>query len=215
MNSAPTQFRYKASLKSERMWGVLLAAYCACLIISNVLASKVFAMGPLTLPCGVIIFPVVYIINDVMAEIFPLYQVRKGILLAFVLNALAVVCYEIAIILPGFGENVFAEVLGSSWRTLVASFVAYLVGANVNAWIMSRMHHRFGERHLFARCVISTIIGEHLDAFAFITIAFFGVMDTSTLLMMIVGQAAFKTLYEVLMYPVTRVVIERIKHELA
>lgn len=207
-------FNYKASLKSERMWGVLLAAYCACLIISNVLACKVFLLGPFTMPCGVIIFPVVYILNDVMAEVFPLNQVRKGILLAFALNLLAVVCYEIAIILPGFGENLFAEVLGSSWRTLAASFTAYLVGSNVNAWIMNKMHNKFGEKHLFLRCVVSTIVGEHLDAIIFIGIAFFGVMDTNTLLMMILGQAIFKTLYEIVMYPVTRVIIKRIKTEL-
>lgn len=207
-------FKYRASLKSERMWGVLLAAYCACLIISNVLACKVFLLGPLTLPCGVIIFPVVYILNDVMAEIFPLNQVRRGILMAFAMNLLAVICYEIAIILPGFGDNVFAEVLGSSWRTLLASFTAYLVGSNVNAWVMNTMHNKFGERHLFLRCTVSTVMGEFLDACIFIGIAFYGVMDNKTLLTMILGQATFKTLYEVVMYPATRVIIARIKKEL-
>lgn len=207
-------FTYKASMKSERFWGILLAMYCSCLIISNVLASKVFGLGPFTMPCGVIIFPVVYILNDVMAEIFPLQQVRRGILMAFGLNLLAVVCYEIAIILPGFGENIFAEVLGSSWRTLLASFTAYLVGSNINALIMNKMHSKFGENHLFLRCVVSTVFGESLDACIFIGIAFFGVMDNATLLMMILGQAVFKTLYEILMYPATRVIIARIKKAL-
>lgn len=204
-------YGYRESIKGEKLWAILLALYCACLIISNVLAAKVFALGPFTLPCAVIIFPVVYILNDVMAEIFPLAKVRKGIFVAFGLNLLAVICYEIAIILPGYGENVFAAVLGSSWRVLIASFLAYLVGSNLNAFIMNRMHSKSGEKLLFIRCVSSTIVGETIDAFIFISIAFYGVMDTPVLLTMICAQALFKILYEVVIYPATHVVIRKVK----
>ena len=205
------EYKYNENFKGERLWAILLSIYCACLIISNVLAAKVFALGPFTLPCAVIIFPIVYILNDVLAEIFPLARVRKGILLGFGLNLLAVICFEVAIVLPGYGENVFAEVLGSSWRVLLASFVAYLVGSTCNATIMSRMHTRAGEKRLFFRCFLSTVVGEGLDAILFIAIAFYGTMDNITLLIMIGAQAAFKILYEVVVFPLTNAVIKKVK----
>jgi hypothetical protein len=131
--------------------------------------------------------------------------------MAFGLNLLAVICYEIAIILPSYGENMFASVLGSSWRVLIASFLAYLVGSNVNATIMNRMHNGSGERLLFVRCITSTIAGETLDAFIFISIAFYGTMDNSVLFTMICAQALFKILYEAIVFPLTNVVIKKVK----
>ncbi|MEG1543057.1 MAG: queuosine precursor transporter [Tannerellaceae bacterium] len=208
-------FRYRETIKSERLWGILLALYCACLIISNVLASKVFALGPFTLPCGVILFPVVYILNDVLAEVYPLAKVRKGIFMGFGLNLLAVICFEIAVILPGYGDNIFGQLLGSSWRVLLASFVAYLVGSSINAQIMNHMHTRDGEKRLFWRCVASTLIGETLDAFLFCTIAFVGLMPMKVLFIMVASQAVIKTLYEIVVFPATRKVIQKVKTDLA
>lgn len=208
-------YSYKESIKSEHLWGILLALYCACLIISNVLASKVFALGPLTLPCGVILFPVVYILNDVLAEVYPLAKVRKGIFIGFGLNLLAVVCFEIAVILPGYGDNIFGQLLGSSWRVLLASFAAYLVGSSVNAQIMNHMHTRDGEKFLFWRCVASTVIGESIDALIFCSIAFAGLMPIKVLVIMIASQAAIKTLYEILVFPATRKIIQKVKTTLA
>ena len=199
------------AIRREQLWGVLLAVYCSCLIISNVLAAKVAVIGSFTLPCGVLIFPVVYILNDVMAEVFSLKKVRRGILMGFGLNLLAVACFEVAILLPGFEGNAFGEVLGSSWRVLLASFTAYLVGSNLNAITMSVLHTRCGERLLFARCFLSTIIGETVDAFIFITIAFYGTMPNSILFTMIVTQALFKIAYEAVVFPATNVVIKHAK----
>ncbi len=204
-------YNYQASIRGERIWGKLLAVYCACLIISNVLAAKIAVIGSFTLPCGVLIFPVVYILNDVMAEVFPLDKVRKGIFMGFGLNLLAVVCFEIAIVLPGFTGNAFGEVLGSSWRVLLASFTAYLIGSTCNATVMSVLHKKSGERRLFFRCIASTIVGETLDAFIFISIAFFGTMDNTILFTMICTQALFKILYEVVVFPLTNVVIRKVK----
>jgi uncharacterized integral membrane protein (TIGR00697 family) len=208
-------YSYRATIRSERLWGVLLSVYCACLIISNVLASKVFLLGPFTLPCAVIIFPVVYILNDMMAELYPLAKVRRGILIAFALNLLAVICYEVAIWLPGIGENVFAAALGSTVRVLFASFLAYLVGSNLNAWIMHVQHYRNGDSRLFVRCILSTIVGEFVDAVIFIGIVFFDAMPWQALLQMIVAQASFKILYEIIVFPATNAIIKDTKIYLA
>lgn len=198
-----------------QLYSILTGVFVACLLISNVLSAKTFTFGSVVLPTAVIIFPVVYIVNDVMAEIYGFRKARNIILLGFALNALAVAAYTIAIALPApeyatEGAAAFAAVLGSTWRILIASFAAYLVGSLVNAGIMVRLKAKL-RQHLMFRCVLSTLIGEGIDAVIFITIAFAGTMPVETLLIMIAAQAAFKTLFEVVFYPVTRFVIKKVE----
>jgi uncharacterized integral membrane protein (TIGR00697 family) len=157
------------------------------------------------------IFPVVYIVNDLLAEVYGLRTATQMVLLGFVMNLLAVVCYTVAIALPAppyatEGAAAFAMTLGSTPRILLASFAAYLVGSMLNAFIMVRMKEHMADALAF-RCIFSTLVGEGMDATVFITIAFMGLMPTSDLLVMIVAQALLKTGYEVIMYPVTRKVI--------
>lgn len=197
------------------LYQILTGVFVACLLVSNVLAAKTFTLGSVILPTAVIIFPVVYIVNDVMAEIYGFKKARNIIVLGFVLNALAVAAYSIAIALPApifaaEGAAAFALVLGSTWRLLLASFAAYLVGSLVNAGVMVRMKEKL-EKHLMLRCILSTLIGEGLDALIFITIAFAGTMPWDQIVIMIVAQAAFKTVFEVVFYPITRVVIGKIR----
>lgn len=193
---------------------MLTGVFVACLLVSNVLAAKTFTLGSVILPTAVIIFPIVYIVNDVLAEIYGFRKARNIILLGFVLNAFAVAAYSIAILLPApafaaDGAVAFASVLGSTWRLLVASFAAYLVGSFVNAFVMVRMKERL-QKQLMLRCVLSTLLGEGLDAFIFITIAFAGTMPLADLFTMVVAQAMFKTAFEIVFYPLTRVTIKKI-----
>ena len=102
-------------------------------------------------------------------------------------------------------------VLGSTGRMLAASFAAYLVGSLINAKVMVLMKAR-SENSLMLRCVASTAVGEGIDALLFITIAFYGTMPLATLAIMVVSQAAFKTIYEVISYPVTRAVIGKVRN---
>lgn len=198
-----------------QLYSILTGVFVACLLISNVLSAKTFTFGNVVLPTAVVIFPIVYIVNDVMAEIYGFRKARNIIFLGFALNALAVAAYSIAIALPApayatEGAAAFAVTLGSTWRILVASFAAYLVGSLVNAGIMVRMKAKL-QKYLMLRCVLSTLIGEGIDAIIFITIAFIGTMPLETLLIMIAAQAAFKTLFEVVFYPVTRAVIKKVE----
>lgn len=198
-----------------QLYSMLTGVFVACLLISNVMSAKTFEVGNVVLPCAVVLFPIVYIVNDVMAEIYGFKKARNIIFLGFALNALAVVAYSIAIALPApayaaEGAAAFAATLGSTWRILAASFAAYLVGSLVNAGIMVRMKERL-RKYLMLRCVLSTLIGEGIDAVIFITIAFIGTMPLETLLIMIAAQAAFKTLFEVVFYPLTRAVIKKVE----
>ena len=196
------------------LYATLTGVFTACLIISNIIAGKTFDFFSFTLPCGVIIFPVIYIVNDVLAEVYGYEKARRVILLGFLMNLVAVICYNVTIALPApvFFENsdAFSIVLGSTFRLLVASFLAYLVGSLVNAKLMVYLK-KWDEDKLFVRCILSTLFGEGLDAIIFITIGFLGTMPVEALLLMIVAQALFKTIYEIIVYPLTRHVIDRVK----
>lgn len=196
------------------LYAYLTGIFTASLIISNIIAGKTFDFLSFTLPCGVIIFPVIYIVNDVLAEVYGYEKARKVILLGFLMNLIAVICYNITIWLPApvffEGSEAFNLVLGSTLRLLVASFLAYLVGSIVNAKAMVYLK-KWDEEKLFFRCIMSTLFGEGLDAIIFITIAFWATMPAEALIVMIVAQALFKTLYEIIIYPVTKAVIGKIK----
>ena len=196
------------------LYAYLTGIFTASLIISNIIAGKTFDFLSFTLPCGVIIFPVIYIVNDVLAEVYGYEKARKVILLGFLMNLIAVICYNITIWLPApvffEGSEAFNLVLGSTLRLLVASFLAYLVGSIVNAKAMVYLK-KWDEEKLFFRCIMSTLFGEGLDAIIFITIAFWATMPAEALIVMIVAQALFKTVYEIIIYPVTKAVIGKIK----
>ena len=201
-------------LTKTDLYAIFVGIFCASLIISNIIASKTFELSIITLPCGVIIFPIIYIVNDVLAECYGYKKAKRAIYLGFFMNLIAVICYNITMFLPApayfTGNEAFHTVLGSTLRLLIASFAAYLVGSLVNAKLMVYLKNK-NEDKLFFRCISSTFAGEGLDAIIFITIGFLGTMPVITLVGMIVAQALFKTLYEVIVYPLTRKVITDVK----
>lgn len=201
-------------LTKTDLYAILVGIFCAGLIISNIIASKTFEFFWITLPCGVIIFPLIYIVNDVLAECYGFKKARRAIYLGFFMNLIAVICYNVTMFLPApayfTGDSAFHTVLGSTLRLLVASFVAYLIGSLINAKLMVYLKGKY-ENKLFFRCISSTFAGEGMDALIFITIGFLGTMPVSALLTMIVAQALFKTAYEVVVYPLTRHVIHNVK----
>lgn len=201
-------------LTKTDLYAILVGIFCAGLIISNIIASKTFEFFWITLPCGVIIFPLIYIVNDVLVECYGFKKARRAIYLGFFMNLIAVICYNVTMFLPApayfTGDSAFHTVLGSTLRLLVASFAAYLIGSLINAKLMVYLKGKY-ENKLFFRCISSTFAGEGMDALIFITIGFLGTMPVSALLTMIVAQALFKTAYEVVVYPLTRHVIHNVK----
>jgi len=211
-----SQLKETSKLTKTELYAILTGIFCTCLIISNILAAKTFILWEdILLPCAVIIFPVTYIINDVLAEIYGYNKAKRVIYLGFILNLLAVLLYHISIYLQGPVFNnaqneAFSMVLGSTFRILLASFTAYLIGSLINSYLMVWLKEK-AEKHLFFRCIFSTLCGEGVDATIFITIAFFGTIPMILLISMIIAQALFKTIYEILIYPATRTVIGYIK----
>ncbi len=204
--------------KVSTLYMVLVTVYVACLLISNVTAVKTFSLGPFSLPAAVLLFPVVYIVNDLLAEVYGFEKARQAIVLGFILNLFMVIYFAIAIALPVgpfFGaQEAFATILGSTPRMLLASLAAYLVGSTLNAKIMVSLRdvsRGAGGIALFSRCILSTLVGELCDSLIFITIAFAGSMPIRQIFIMVVTQAMFKTFYEMIVFPVTNIIIKKVR----
>ena len=184
--------------------GILFAT---CLLISNILATKILMIGPWAAPAGVLIFPVAYILNDVITEVWGFAKARLIIWTGFAVNVLAVLFFTMGIVVPGapFWQNqeAFATILGNTPRIVVASMSAYLVGSFLNAFIMSRMKVMTNGKGFSGRAILSTLVGESADSFIFIGIAFAGIFPFTVLITMIVTQAMLKTVYEILILPIT------------
>lgn len=192
------------------------ALFCVSLIISNIIAGKLWAFPfGITLTAGVVLFPIVYIIGDVVPECYGYATARKIIFLGFLLNLYAVIFFYITLKMayPPFfaGQEAFQTVLGFTPRLLIASFTAYLVGTNVNAWVLVKVKALTKSRFLWMRTISSTIVGEGLDSLIFISLAFYGIVPNAALPTMILAQATFKILYEVIATPLTYLVVGWVK----
>lgn len=188
----------------------LVPLYCVSLVVSNIISNRTFEVLGIMLPSAVIVFPIVYIINDVLTECYGFKLASRAIWTAFGLNLMAVIFFNIAINLPSqIDYSSYNIVLGNTVRPLVASLAAYLFGSFANAKVMDVLRKN---KSLMLRCVLSTLIGETLDAAIFISIMFIGVMELHIVLTMIASQALVKTAYEIVVYPVTKRVINSIKN---
>ncbi len=186
-----------------------------CLIASNLLETKVIQVGGVTATAGLIVFPVSYIINDCIAEVWGFKKARLIIWSGFAMNFLVVAFAQLAIMLPAApfweGEAGFNFVFGMAPRIVMASLCAFLVGSFLNAYVMSRMKIASRGRHFSVRAMVSTLVGESADSILFFPIAFGGMIPAEELLVMIFTQAVLKSLYELLVLPLTVKVVQVIK----
>lgn len=198
--------------KSE-IYAILTGVFTASIIISNIIAGKTLNLYYITLPCSILLFPVIYVINDILTESYGYQKAKRVILLGFIMNVVALISYTITIMLPApsffVNSEAYSIVLGSTFRLVIAGFAAYLVGSIVNAQVMVILKQK-AEEKLFLRCLVSTFAGESFDSFIFLTIGFFGTMPLTSLFLMIVTQVFFKTGYEIVIYPITKRIIRLI-----
>ncbi len=194
---------------------VVSSLFVTALIISNIIAVKPASFWGITLPSAVIIFPISYILGDVLTEVYGYHTAKKVIWLGFLCNLLAVAAIIIAQILPGAvfwdAQEAFERILGFTPRLLIASFAAYLMGEIANARIMSYLKTLTQGRFLWVRTIGSTLIGQGLDSLVFLTIAFAGVFPLTALFSLILSQWLFKVSYEVLATPFTYATVAYLK----
>lgn len=192
--------------------------FCVCLITANVLETKQLSMGLFSITGGLIVFPISYIINDCVCEVWGYGKARLLIWLGFAMNFLFVAFGALCDVLPAapywHNEEGFHAIFGLAPRIALASFLAFLVGSFVNAYVMSRMKISSGGKNFSARAIMSTVYGETADSIIFFPLALGGVVPTNELPVLIISQVVLKTLYEIVILPVTiRVVKATKRHE--
>ncbi len=194
---------------------VLGIVFCVCLVAANLLETKVVQLGPVTVTAGLIVFPISYIINDCIAEVWGFRKARLIIWMGFLMNFMVVSMGQIAVALPAAsfwkGEEGFNFVFGLAPRIAVASLSAFLVGSFINAYVMSKMKVASHGKNFSARAILSTVAGEGADSVIFFPLAFAGLMPVSELLQLMLVQVILKTAYEIIVLPVTIRVVRYIK----
>ena len=192
--------------------------FCVCLIAANVLETKQISVLGISLTGGLIVFPISYIINDCVCEVWGFKKARLLIWTGFAMNFFFVARGALCDWIPGApywtNEAGFHAVFGLAPRVAAASFVAFIVGSFANAYVMSKMKLRDGGRHFSWRAILSTIAGESLDSLIFFPLALGGVVPTPELPKLMLWQVVLKTLYEVIALPLTIRVVKKLKqHE--
>lgn len=192
--------------------------FCVCLITANVLETKQISVGLFSVTGGLIVFPISYIINDCVCEVWGYGKARLLIWLGFAMNFLFVAFGALCDALPSApywnNDAGFHAIFGLAPRIAAASFLAFLVGSFVNAYVMSKMKLRSGGKNFSARAIMSTVYGEAADSVIFFPLALGGVVPTSELPVLIVSQVVLKTLYEIVVLPVTIRIVKAMKrHE--
>jgi len=193
----------------------LVSVFVACLVVSNVIAGKIVEFGVLNLSAALIVFPVTYIVGDIMTEVYGFRRARQVIWLGFLGNLVAVGAILIAIELPEAGfyehQSEYELILGQTPRILMASLLAYLVGEFVNSYVLAKMKIWTEGRHLWTRTIGSTIVGQGFDTTIFTIVAFAGVFPPEALAIIVATEWAIKVVYEAAMTPVTYGVVGWLK----
>ncbi|MBW4900951.1 queuosine precursor transporter [Prevotella melaninogenica] len=208
--------------KSKQQVSVLFMLFsilfCVCLIAANILETKQISVLGISLTGGLIVFPISYIINDCVCEVWGFQKARLLIWTGFAMNFFFVAMGALCDWIPGApywtNEVGFHAIFGLAPRVAAASFVAFIVGSFANAYVMSKMKIRDKGRNFSLRAILSTIVGESFDSVIFFPLALGGVVPTEELPKLMLWQVLLKTVYEVIALPITIRIVKSLKeHE--
>lgn len=203
-----------------KLYGVFLAAFITLLLLSNIIAVKLIAVGPIVLTAAVFLFPFSYIFGDVLTEVYGYSGSRKIIWLGFAANLLMVLVFWMTIVLPSpsfwKGQEALVVTLGSVPRIVFASLFAYWVGEFTNSFTLAKMKVWMikwdpEHKHLWMRTIGSTVLGEGIDSILFVMVGFLGTMPIESVVSMILWQWVFKCSVEILFTPITYVIVRGVK----
>lgn len=201
--------------KGASLYPTVVAVFCSLLLISNIAATKLIAFGPLITDGGALLFPLVYVVGDILSEVFGFKAARRAIFIGFAMSILASITFLLVAMAPpaaGYDNNdAFLSVLGFVPRIVLASLAGYLVGQLLNAYVLVWLKRKTAGKALWLRLLGSTAIGELADTVVFCTIAFFGVITGAEFLIYVVVGYVWKVGVEVVCLPVTYQVIKYVK----
>ncbi len=212
--------------QQPRVYDVVIAVFCSLLLISNIAATKLIEVGPrltvggypllpLITDGGAVLFPLTYVLNDVLAEVYGMARARRAIVLGFAMSALASLTFLVVDAAPPQaswgGQEAWHAVLGFVPRIVAASLLGYLAGQFLNAYVVVRLKNRARPGSLWWRLVSSTVLGELVDTTIFCLVAFGGLISAPEMVNYIVVGYVYKVLVEIVLLPVTMRVISWVK----
>lgn len=198
-----------------RLFDILVGLFITVLILSQIMAQKLFLFNGIAFTTAIIVFPVSYIIGDVLTEVYGYARARRVIWLGFFATVLMVVFLEIAIQLPPApnwqNQTAFETILAQVPRTVLASLLAYLGGEFVNSYVLAKLKVLTGGRHLWLRTIGSTVVGQAVDTTVFVVVAFWWILPEIVILEIIWSAYLFKVAYEAAATPLTYLVVGWVK----
>lgn len=225
-SSAETAAAPAFAERGSSHYDIILALMCVVIVISNIGATKGVVLGPITgdfsivTDGGFFLFPLAYILGDVISEVYGFKAARRAIFTGFAVAALAAVSFAVIIALPGFDDDygqskqaALELALGPVWQIVLASLLGFLAGQTLNSWVLVRMKEKFREKALAGRLMASTGAGEFADTLIFCAVAapVIGITDPGSFINYVIFGFLYKTLIEFLFVPVTAAVIKAIK----
>lgn len=205
----------KEHAKVSMLFMSLSTLFCVCLIAANVFETKQLSFLGHSQTGGVIVFPISYIINDCVCEVWGYKKAKYLIWQGFLLNFFFVSVGALVDWLPGApywtGEEGFHQIFGLAPRIAAASFLAFVCGSFVNAYVMSKMKIHDKGKRFSLRAILSTVFGEGVDSLIFFPLALGGVVPASELPWLMLYQVVLKTAYEIVALPITIRVVNAVK----
>jgi queuosine precursor transporter len=215
MNDSQSQQEVNYAHSANGLYPIIVAVFVSLLLISNIGAVKLIQFGGFITDGGLFLFPLVYIVGDILSEVYGFKAARRAIYTAFSMAVLASFTFWLVQISPPASDwpnqESFEAVLGFVPRIVLASIIAFFVGQLLNAYVLVKIKERTKEKSLWLRLMGSTVVGQFVDTLIFCTIAFYGVITGATFLSYVAFGFVYKTLVEFLMVPITYQVIKLVK----
>lgn len=175
---------------------IVAVSFVVTLLISNILASKLFSIGAIVLPAAVIIYPFCFMTGDVLTEVWGYRYAKKVIYTGFAANLALIIFTYLGGLLPPAAswknQAAYMAIFGMVPRIAIASFIAYLFGELLNSWSLEKIKSWTGAKLLFVRTIGSSVVGQIFDTGIFITIAFYGLVSHKVLIIMLISQYLVK-----------------------
>ncbi|MBN1399196.1 MAG: queuosine precursor transporter [Anaerolineae bacterium] len=201
--------------RAYRYFDLVMVAFVAVLMTSNVASAKIVVLGPFTFDGGTLLFPLSYIFGDILTEVYGYSRSRRVIWAGFAATLLMALVYALVGALPpaeGWEhQEAYQAILGATPRIVVASLIAYFLGEFSNSWVLAKLKLITRGRWLWTRTIASTLLGEGVDTLLFVTIAFYGLLPHPLLISVIVSNYLFKCGLEALFTPLTYRIVNALK----
>lgn len=202
-------------MKNYKFYPMITGLFAACLVISNILDTKIFQFYSLDLPGGIILFPIVYVFADILTEVYGYTYSRRVIWTGFAALLLMIIASTIVQKLPAASfwtyQKEYDEILGKVPRIIIASICAYFLGEFANSFTLAKLKLNSDGKKMPLRFVLSTVLGQFVDTSVFVLIAFTGMMKSSDLVMIVLSAWAFKVAWEIIALPITLPLVKKLK----